>query len=190
MPPSVRFSREAVLNAAYQLIRREGPGALNARAVARELGGSTQPIFRIFSGMEELRSAVVQQVSDSFFAEMYRRMDASDEPYLAMGLWYLTYAKHEPELFKLLFMRDRVTDGCYEKEQAAYAALYDRIARSMDITPAEAKALYLRSWIYTHGLAVCIATKYTPCMSEDDMRAALTESCLAAAHQMNLKLKT
>ena len=43
MPPSVRFSREAVLNAAYQLVRREGPNAINARAVARELGGSTQP---------------------------------------------------------------------------------------------------------------------------------------------------
>jgi galactokinase len=39
MPPTIRFTRDAVLNAAYQLIRREGPGALNARAVAKELGG-------------------------------------------------------------------------------------------------------------------------------------------------------
>ena len=60
MPPSVRFSKDAVLNAAYQLVRREGPDALNARAVARELGGSTQPIFRLFSGMEELKQAVVE----------------------------------------------------------------------------------------------------------------------------------
>ena len=49
-----------MLNAAYQLIRREGPGALNARAVAKELGGSTQPIFRLFSGMDELQKAVIE----------------------------------------------------------------------------------------------------------------------------------
>ena len=58
MPPTIRFNRDAVLNAAYHLIRREGPHALNARSVAKELGGSTQPIFRLFSGMEELHNAV------------------------------------------------------------------------------------------------------------------------------------
>ena len=56
MPPSVRFSREAVLNAGYQLIRREGPAALNARSVAKELGGSTQPIFRLFTNMDDLKA--------------------------------------------------------------------------------------------------------------------------------------
>ena len=188
MPPTVRFSREAVLNAACQLIRREGDAALNARAVARELGGSTQPIFRLFSGMEELRNAVIHQVAESFYTEMYHKMDESPAPYLAMGLCYLTYAKQEPQLFKLLFMRDRVSDGCYHKEQEAYAALYARIARSSGITVQEAEALYARSWVYTHGLAVSIATKYVPCMSEADMEAALTESWEAAAHQLQIKL--
>ena len=188
MPPSVRFSKDAVLNAACQLVRREGPSALNARAVARELGGSTQPIFRLFSGMEDLKAAMIQMVSDSFYAQLYQRMDASPRPYLAMGMWYLTFATEEPQLFKLLFMRDRVTDGCYCKEQEAYAALYQRIAKSMGITPAQAEGLYARSWTYTHGLAVAIATKYIPPMSESAMEAVLTESCQAAAAQMNLTL--
>ena len=48
MPPSVRFSREAVLNAAYQLVRREGPSALNARAVAKELGGCSATWERVW----------------------------------------------------------------------------------------------------------------------------------------------
>ncbi len=39
MPPTVRFTRDAVLHAACQLMRREGMEALNARAIAKELGG-------------------------------------------------------------------------------------------------------------------------------------------------------
>lgn len=54
MPPTVRFTRDAVLHAACQLMRREGMEALNARAIAKELGGSTQPIFRLFTNMEDL----------------------------------------------------------------------------------------------------------------------------------------
>ena len=60
MPPAIRFTRESVLKAAFELVRREGPSALNARAVARELGGSTQPIFRLFSGMDELRFDIIE----------------------------------------------------------------------------------------------------------------------------------
>lgn len=188
MPPSIRFTREAVLNAAYRLVRRDGVSALNARAVAKELGGSTQPIFRIFSGMEELHDAVVQQVSDTFYADMRTRMDAARTPYLGMGLAYLRFAEDEPELFKLLFMRDRITNGCYEREQAAYAAIYQEMSDSMGITVQEAEALYARSWVYTHGLAVSIATKYIPGMSEEEMAALLTECCLAAANQLKLTL--
>lgn len=188
MPPAVRFSREAVLNAAHQLIRRDGEEALNARSVARELGGSTQPIFRLFSGMDELREAVIKQATDAFHDDMYRQMDASDMPYVAMSLCYLTYAKREPQMFKLLFMRDRVTTGCYKKEQETYAALYARIASSMQITVEQAAEIYARSWFFVHGLAVSIATKYIPCMSTEEMIKAVKESYNAAASQLNITI--
>ena len=36
---------------------------VNARSVAKALNCSTQPIFRLFSGMEDLRSTVIAQVA-------------------------------------------------------------------------------------------------------------------------------
>ena len=111
MPPSVRFSREAVLNAAYQLIRREGVAALNARSVAKELGGSTQPIFRLFSGMEELKLAVTEMTLLAWKERLRTRLQTSAFPYLSIGMSFLLFARDEPELFKLLFMRDRDSDG-------------------------------------------------------------------------------
>ena len=111
MPPAIRFTREAVLNAAYELVRREGPSALNARAVARELGGSTQPIFRLFSGMDELRLEIIRLADESICRRMSENASQSRNAYLSICMTYLLFARDEPQLFKLLFMRDRSSDG-------------------------------------------------------------------------------
>ena len=113
MPPTVRFTRDAVLNAACQLVRREGTEALNARAIAKELGGSTQPIFRLFTNMEDLRRELVLYVSRQFQAHAEADMAQSDTPYIQLCTTYLLYGRDEPELFKLLFMRNRVSEGNY-----------------------------------------------------------------------------
>ena len=188
MPPSVRFSREAVLNAAYQLVRREGPHAFNARAVARELGGSTQPIFRLFSGMEELKQAVTELALNNWKDRLAERLQTSAFPYLSIGVAYLMFAKDEPELFKLLFMRDRVSDGSCTDYNMDFGIplIEDTVKVDMDT----ARKLYERNWLYCHGLAVMIATKYIPCMSECQMRQMLVESLQGVALHLNVTLPT
>lgn len=188
MPPTVRFSREAVLNAAYQLVRREGPSALNARAVAKELGGSTQPIFRLFSGMEELKSAVTELALTTWKERMKVRMRDSAFPYLTIGMSFLLFARDEPELFKLLFMRDRVTDGSCTDYNISWGV--PLIESSVKVDAETAAQLYERNWLFCYGLAVSIATKYIPCMDECQMRQLLVESLQGAALQLGVELPT
>ena len=102
MPPTVRFTRDAVLHAACQLMRREGMEALNARAIAKELGGSTQPIFRLFTNMEDLHRELILYVARQFQAHAEADMAQSDSPYIQLCTTYLLYGRDEPELFKLL----------------------------------------------------------------------------------------
>ena len=188
MPPTIRFSREAVLNAAYQLVRREGPSALNARAVAKELGGSTQPIFRLFSGMEELKSAVTELALTTWKERMKVRMRDSAFPYLTIGMSFLLFARDEPELFKLLFMRDRVTDGSCTDYNISWGV--PLIESSVKVDAETAAQLYERNWLFCYGLAVSIATKYIPCMDECQMRQLLVESLQGAALQLGVELPT
>ena len=188
MPPIVRFSREAVLNAAYQLIRREGPHALNARAVAKELGGSTQPIFRLFSGMEELKLAVTELALTTWKDCLRERLLGSAFPYLTIGMSFLLFARDEPELFKLLFMRDRVSDGSCTDYNVNWGI--PLIEDSVKVDIETARKLYERNWLYCYGLAVSIATKYIPCMSECTMRQLLVESLQGVALQLNVELPT
>ena len=188
MPPMIRFSREAVLNAAYQLIRREGPAALNARAVAKELGGSTQPIFRLFSGMDELHQAVVELALQEWKDKLRVRLQDSTFPYLTIGMCYLLFARDEPELFKLLFMRDRVSDGSCTDYDVNFGI--PLIENSVKVDVDTARKLYERNWLYCHGLAVTIATKYIPCISECKMRELLVESLNGVAMQLGVELPT
>ena len=188
MPPSVRFRREAVLNAAYQLIRREGPAALNARSVAKELGGSTQPIFRLFTNMDDLKASVIEQALQDWKNKLRMRMQDSAFPYLSIGMSYLIFARDEPELFKLLFMRDRVSDGSCRDYNVDFGIPLIEHAVGVDVSTA--RQLYERNWLYCHGLAVAIATKYIPCISECDMRQLLVESLQGVAMQLNVELPT
>lgn len=186
MPPTVRFTRDAVLNAACQLMRRKGIDALNARAIAKELGGSTQPIFRLFTNMEDLHRELILYVTRQFQAHAEADMAQSDSPYIQLCTTYLLYGRDEPELFKLLFMRDRVSDGQYS-DQTNFDLVFNIIKKETPLDDETALRFFERTWLFIHGLAVCIATKYIPCQDERYLISMVKEAYNAAVKMMNLE---
>ncbi len=186
MPPTVRFTRDAVLHAACQLMRREGMEALNARAIAKELGGSTQPIFRLFTNMEDLHRELILYVARQFQAHAEADMAQSDSPYIQLCTTYLLYGRDEPELFKLLFMRDRVSEGQYS-DQTNFDLAFDIIKKETPLDDETALRFFERTWLFIHGLAVCIATKYIPCQDERYLISMVKEAYNAAVKMMNLE---
>lgn len=186
MPPTVRFTRDAVLHAACQLMRREGMEALNARAIAKELGGSTQPIFRLFTNMEDLHRELILYVARQFQAHAEEDMAQSDSPYIQLCTTYLLYGRDEPELFKLLFMRDRVSEGQYS-DQTNFDLVFNIIKKETSLDDETALRFFERTWLFIHGLAVCIATKYIPCQDERYLISMVKEAYNAAVKMMNLE---
>jgi len=186
MPPTVRFTRDAVLHAACQLMRREGMEALNARAIAKELGGSTQPIFRLFTNMEDLHRELILYVARQFQAHAEADMAQSDSPYIQLCTTYLLYGRDEPELFKLQFMRDRVSEGQYS-DQTNFDLVFNIIKKETPLDDETALRFFERTWLFIHGLAVCIATKYIPCQDERYLISMVKEAYNAAVKMMNLE---
>lgn len=186
MPRTVRFTRDAVLHAACQLMRREGMEALNARAIAKELGGSTQPIFRLFTNMEDLHRELILYVARQFQAHAEEDMAQSDSPYIQLCTTYLLYGRDEPELFKLLFMRDRVSEGQYS-DQTNFDLVLNIIKKETPLDDETALRFFERTWLFIHGLAVCIATKYIPCQDERYLISMVKEAYNAAVKMMNLE---
>ena len=160
MPPKVKVTKEAIVSTAVEVVRRQGAGALNARAIAAVLECSTQPVFSNFATMEALRLAVVAE-ADELCNEYVRREVAGGvyPPYKASGMAYIRFAKEEKELFKLLYMRDRAGEN-YPKEfvigQPTESILYTTTGLDGDV----AKLFHLEMWAYVHGIATMFATGF------------------------------
>ena len=160
MPPKIRITREEIVRAATELVRREGANALNARSVAAELGCSTQPIFSNYGTMEELKAAVIVS-AESVYRDYAGEETARGEypPYKAGGMAYIRFAAEETELFRLLFMRDRSGETIPEETELG-ADMEALVRGNTGLDGDTAKLFHLEMWAFVHGIAVIIATDY------------------------------
>lgn len=106
MPPKPSITPELVLEAAFQLVRREGLQALTARRVAQELGCSTQPIYSAFDTMEQLKQEVVQRAEAVALSYLAPERPA-ERSFLQVGLGSLRFAQEEPRLWRLVNQHGR-----------------------------------------------------------------------------------
>ena len=160
MPPKVKVSKEQIVSAALDLIRHQGYDALNARSIAAALGCSTQPIFSNFDSMEDLELAVVEaavQLS-KFFVE---REQATGEfpPYKASGMGYIRFAKEEPMLFQMLYMRNR-SEYMVSEDDALMDSMYSLVQHNTGMDWDRAQLFHIEMWAFTHGIASMLATGF------------------------------
>ena len=108
MPAKIKVTREEIIAAAVSLVRESSPSALSARAVAKRLNCSTQPIFSNFPNMDALTEAVLLRAYQIYTERTFRDMEAGRYPaYKASGMAYILFAVEEPQLFRMIYMRDR-----------------------------------------------------------------------------------
>ena len=160
MPAAVKITAEEILEGAFALVRDRGMEALNARSLAAALGCSTQPIFRNYPNMEALRGAVLERVHSVYRRRMEEAEAASPYPvYKARGMAYIGFAREEPNLFRLLFMRSRVgaAEGPEDADWPQDTAL---AGTGTGLEGREAELFHLEMWALVHGIAVMGATGY------------------------------
>ncbi len=159
MPSPVRITREDLIEAGVSLIREESRAAFSARNIAKRLSCSTQPIFSNFSSMEEFEQAVVDRVFEIYWKRTSESLLRTDiPPYKASGIAYIDFAIEEPNLFSLLFMRDRKSTD--EAEEREIGSIIEIIMKNVGISREEALLFHGEMWVFTHGIAAMAATGY------------------------------
>lgn len=160
MARPVQMTKENIIAAAVELVRENGSEALNARALAAQLGSSTQPIFRNFHSMGEVFDAVNEYAASLYGDYLKKEIRSSVyPPYKASGMGYIRFAGAETQLFRLLFMRQRT-----EKESLAPSAEFEAsvslLTEQYGLSHADAERFHLSMWAFVHGIAVMYATGY------------------------------
>lgn len=115
MPPKAKFTRDQIIQAGLDIVRKNGMEALSARALGTELGSSARPIFTVFQNMEEVQDEVVKSAK-LLYAGYVRKGLEQDLAFKGVGTQYILFAMQEPKLFQLLFMS--------EQEQAPRSSMY------------------------------------------------------------------
>lgn len=175
MPPKIRYGRDEVVAAALQITRTKGLDALNARAVAAQLGCSTQPLFREFSSMEQIRQEVYLAAMQVYDGYMARSSELAATPYLGCGMAYLLFAREEPKLFELLYMRSQTPNASVKQLQdQRFETIVQVVMQKFGYDHDKAQRFHEHIWIYTHGLAAMLASGYLN-FSDDELQQLLRE---------------
>ncbi len=149
MPPKIRTDRKAILDGVMEIIEERGYDAVSARSVADRLGISTQPIYREFKNMEEIRRAAVER-GYGIFTE-YIAGDA-----LHQAVRYVTFASEHGRLFDFLFRGKRNEYGGLDELSHRLlpdTGIIDKLCEITGLSAERVYRLHLLLWMALHGLA-------------------------------------
>ena len=179
MPPSVKFTKDEIVEAALRLTRAGGIGSLTARSLAAELGASTRPMFTHFETVDELKHEVHEAAKGVYRAYIERGL-AEPVPFLGVGQNTIRFAREEPELFKLLFLQkpQGADGGAIEALEFSQNLVRDSIMGIYKMGAYEADCYYRDQWLVAFSFCTMIAAGECP-YTDEQMSAVFTEVSLA-----------
>ncbi len=173
MPKQAKVGREDILNAAAEIIRREGEKKVNARSIARELGCSTQPVYSLFRNMEELKHALGEEAKRRYRAHIDGYLaKGGPSRYQSYGMGFVRFARDEKGLFRFLFLGGHTNgDPFFEDIVREMVTLY----RMPEET---ARNLHADMSVFSFGLAVLVNGN-SDALTEEDISDAFAREFFA-----------
>lgn len=159
MPPKVEITKEKVLKVALELVREHGIEVLTARSLAQKLNCSTQPIYSVCGGMEQLKEAVYNMAVEFTLSCMKSYKDEKNSPALNLGIGFLYLAQNEKQLFKTVYLSGyKKFDLTKEKfiGEDISAAYMRHSKRLSNIDEEVLRKIYYKLTIYIIGIGTMI----------------------------------
>lgn len=162
MPMKPKFTKEEIVEVAYEIIRKNGISQLTARSLGKELGCSSCPIFTVFDSMDDVISSVKEKVYYEYNVRIYDAFNYTPA-FKQVGINMITFAKEESNLFKFLFLQDTDRFQTIEQVIETLGSSKDKcievIMNDYQLNKDNAFSLFEHIWIYTYGLSCLCATR-------------------------------
>ena len=159
MPPKTKVTREAILDAAFELAREQGFEAITARRLAERLGCSTQPVLYQFESVRQILEDTYRRADDFHTARLFDGLESAEEPLLALGLNYIRFAAEEKPLFRFLFQSGWFEGRTLEEliAQPEVAPLLALVGEATGLPEAERGRVFEALFAAVHGYASLLA---------------------------------
>lgn len=177
MPPQVKVSKEHIKSEAFSMTKENGFESVTARKLAERLGCSTQPIFRVYTNMEELKVELYDMGTEYIREYMNDFKGKSKIGYLDLSMAYINAAKSEKNLFRLIAAVDDLNiPGDGEFLQKGEAINYPNMLPGADGLNDEQKMELIEAiWFLAHGIATLVVSGRTS-ISDKEIRGLITET--------------
>lgn len=168
MPPKAKYTREEIIEAAFQMAREKGIDAVVARELGKKLGTSSSPIFTAFQNMEALQQEIRARAMKEFESHVRDALQYTP-PFKWVGVRMIEFAVKEPKLFQILYMQEHGESQRYEDMVGELGNTVEVCLQFMEkdyaLSRPEAEHIFKQVWLHTFGICVLVAAKvchFTP----------------------------
>ena len=177
MPPKVKCTKEQIIEAGLNIAKEKGIEFVTARNLGAKLEISSKPIFRVFENMEEVHSEIYIAARKVFYE--YTKEYINYKPaFKQFGLFVIQFATNEPNLFQLLFMREKIENMSFNQLMEVFFDntddILEVIKKDYKLNDSEANKLFSRLMVYTYGISVLCAKKVCV-FSEEEISEMISE---------------
>lgn len=185
MPPKIKVTEEAIIDAAMSIIKTRGIAELNAREIARILGCSIQPIFRNFGTMDNLKRVLYEKADAMHSEYLAKGLSGHQIPFLGLGMAYVDFARQEKYLYHFLFMSEAIKgksflDMVQGEENQEIVGL---ISEMTQLTRENSEELFVDIWLMIQGIASLVSTNDFR-VSEEQVEKILKDTFSGLVYQL------
>lgn len=149
--------KEDILNASFEILKEKGFEYFTARRVAKKLGSSTQPIYKEFNGMDQLKESLIECIKEFMHEEIFQ-VHEEKRSVVEVCLNYIRFAKDETVFFTSLFL-DQSLD-VLPLHDYSYEILSDVLDQDQEFsneTYSNKEHVLDLIWPSIHGMAILVA---------------------------------
>ena len=155
MARPISITKDKILAAALNIVRKGGPDALTVRSLSTALGCGANALFSSFGSIQGIRDAVKAEARRLYQLRV-RAGFSLNPPFKGFGMAFLWFAVDEPQLFSLIMgastptasFRDYIDTYVGFKKECTAA-----ISTSFGLQEKDAETLYYQMILLALGLA-------------------------------------
>lgn len=155
MPPKAKITKEMIVEAAFNIVQKEGVDKVTARSISEQLNCSTQPVLYYFSTVEDIKKSVYKK-ADEYHADYIMDTDIDyGNPMLSIGMNYIRFAIKETNLFRFLFQSNEFSGaGMLDLlETEELLPILTVLQNELDMSMEDTKDVFSTLFIFAHGYA-------------------------------------
>lgn len=174
MPKKIIFSKDEIINTAFDIFKQEGMIGISARKIATKLGCSTAPIYISFSNIDELKKVLLDNSLNILLS--YTEKEYTNDIFLNIGLGMLAFTKEYGIIYKSLFIESNEYKYILDEFNKKNLTRMKKEKTVKILDEEDMKYILNKLTIFTHGLASLICAG----LLEDTSIENLTKELLEA----------